>query len=161
MTQGIKNGESDAKIVYADIIQLPHWQSPKRKHMSTYDRAAQFSPFAALTDYEDMIDEEAREVGAEIQLSEIEMDVLNAKINLLSDMIENGEKPEVTITYFVPDALKHGGAYVQITDRVRKIDLTARKIQLYKKVGVSDSYMMIDMDKVVDISGDMLDRMIE
>lgn len=108
-----------------------------------------------------MVEEEAREVGAEMQLSETEMDVLNAKINLLSDLIEDGEKPEVTITYFVPDGLKHGGAYVQITDRVRKIDLTARKIQLFKKVGVSDSYMMIDMDKVVDISGNMVDRIIE
>lgn len=105
MTQGIKNGEPDAKVVYADIIQLPHWQSPKRKHMSAYDRAAQFSPFAALTGYEDMVEEEAREVGTEIQLSETEMDVLNAKINLLSDMTEDGEKPEVTITYFVPDTL--------------------------------------------------------
>lgn len=161
MTQGIKNGEPDAKVVYADIIQLPHWQSPKRKHMSAYDRAAQFSPFAALTGYEDMVEEEAREVGTEIQLSEAEMDVLNAKINLLSDMTEDGEKPEVTITYFVPDTLKHGGAYVQITDRVRKIDLTARKIQLFKKVGVSGSYMMIDMDKIVGISRDMLDRIIE
>ena len=89
------------------------------------------------------------------------MEILNAKINLLSDMIEDGENLEVTITYFVTDALKHDGSYVQITDRVRKIDLTARKIQLYKKVDVSGSYMMIDMDKVVDISGDMLDRMIE
>ncbi|HRR77751.1 MAG TPA: hypothetical protein P5191_13230, partial [Ruminococcus sp.] len=63
MTEGIKRDEPNAREVYADIIDLPHWQSDKHEHMSPLERAAQFSPFAALTGYEDMIDEEAREVG--------------------------------------------------------------------------------------------------
>ena len=52
MTEGIKRGESNAREVYADIIDLPHWQSDKHEHMSPLERAAQFSPFAALTGYE-------------------------------------------------------------------------------------------------------------
>ena len=75
MTKGLRNGEPDARQVYADIIDLPHWQSQKRPHMGALERAAQFSPFAALTGYEDMIDEEAREVGAWEPLSETALEI--------------------------------------------------------------------------------------
>lgn len=52
--------ETEARILYGDIIDLPHHQSAEHPHMSLYDRAAQFAPFAALTGYEEMIEEEAR-----------------------------------------------------------------------------------------------------
>lgn len=65
MTNGITNKEPDPEIVYADIFHHPHWQSPTRPHMSLYDRAAQFAPFAALTGYEDMVSEEARKAEKE------------------------------------------------------------------------------------------------
>ncbi|MBO4819012.1 MAG: hypothetical protein J5528_02630 [Firmicutes bacterium] len=42
---------------YEDIIMLPHHVSEKRHHMSNHDRAAQFAPFAALTGFEEEIDE--------------------------------------------------------------------------------------------------------
>ncbi|MEE1262261.1 hypothetical protein [Ruminococcus sp.] len=48
------NDKQNARIVYADIINLPHFQSQKRPHMSLYDRAAQFAPFAALTGFDDI-----------------------------------------------------------------------------------------------------------
>ena len=51
---------NDARILYGDIIDLPHHQSSVHPHMSLYDRAAQFAPFAALTGYEDVIRETAR-----------------------------------------------------------------------------------------------------
>jgi hypothetical protein len=70
MTKGITNKEPDPEIVYADIFHHPHWQSPTRPHMSLYDRAAQFAPFAALTGYEDMVSEEARRVEKEAGFSE-------------------------------------------------------------------------------------------
>ncbi|SDB40394.1 hypothetical protein SAMN02910298_01981 [Pseudobutyrivibrio sp. YE44] len=60
MAKGITGKEKDPRIVYGDIIDLPHHQSTKHPHMSLYDRAAQFAPFAALTGYEEMISEEAR-----------------------------------------------------------------------------------------------------
>ena len=45
---------------YDDILYLPHHVSATRSQMPRSDRAAQFAPFAALTGYEDVIDETAR-----------------------------------------------------------------------------------------------------
>jgi hypothetical protein len=159
MTKGIKSNEPDARIVYADIIRLPHWQSPTRKPMSAYERAAQFSSFNALEGYEDMVGEEAREVGQMETLTESEMEVLNQKINLISDVLEDGHHPVLKFTYFLNDSMKQGGSYVTMTERVRKIDTVGRKIQLFKTVGASMSYMELEMDKIRDISGDLVDFM--
>ncbi|MCM1530576.1 MAG: hypothetical protein NC093_11375 [Alistipes sp.] len=148
--------KADAKIIYADIINLPHWKSPDKTPMTVYERAAQFSPFAALTGYEDMIEEEAREVGGMEELSESEMEILNAKINLIADSLENGQHPILQFTYFIHDMQKDGGSYVTMTERVRKIDFVERKIQLYRTTGVSKRYVEIDMDKIQDICGEVL-----
>ena len=67
--------QDDAKIKYADIFTLPHHQSATRKHMSRYDRAAQFAAFRALTGYEDMIAEEARYTDGRIELSDNEIEI--------------------------------------------------------------------------------------
>ena len=111
MTKGITGKEPDPSIIYADIIDHPHWQSPTRPHMSLYDRAAQFAPFAALTGYDDMVSEEARLVDNKIELSEGEIELLNQKLNLLNDVIFDGVHPTVSITYFVPEKMKNGGKY--------------------------------------------------
>ena len=79
MAQELKEQKPDARVVYADIFHLPHWQSPTRKPMSAYERAAIFSPFAALDGYEEIVDEEARVVGKQQALSENELDILNQK----------------------------------------------------------------------------------
>ena len=152
MAKGIKSNEPDARVVYADIIRLPHWQSPTRTPMSAYERAAQFSPFAALTGYEDMIDEEAREVGAWEPMSETALEILNAKITRIAAAIEEGVHPVIRFEYFIEDAAKDGGSYVSITERVRWIDTVGRKIQLFKTVGVSKSYMELEMGKIRDIA---------
>ena len=157
MAKGIKSNEPDARVVYADIIRLPHWQSPTRTPMSAYERAAQFSPFAALTGYEDMIDEEAREVGAWEPMSETALEILNAKITRIAAAIEEGVHPVIRFEYFIEDAAKDGGSYVSITERVRRIDTVGRKIQLFKTVGVSKSYMELEMGKIRDISGELVD----
>ena len=157
MAKGIRNDEPDARIVYADIFQLPHWQSPTRTPMSAYERAAQFSSFNALEGYEDMVGEEARVVGQMEPLTETEMEVLNQKINLIADVLEDGHHPILTFTNFLNDSRKQGGSYVTMTERVRKIDAVNKKIQLYKKTGVSESYMELDMNKIKDISGDLVD----
>lgn len=157
MTKGIKSNEPDAKVVYADIIRLPHWESPTRTPMSAYERAAQFSSFNALAGYEDMVGEEAREVGSFQQLTESEMEVLNRKISLIADALEDGHHPVLKFTYFIEDIAKAGGSYVTMTERVRKIDAVRRKIQLFKTVGASKSYMELEMDKIMDISGCLVD----
>ena len=101
--------EKNAREVYADIIDLPHHQSKTRPHMSLYDRAAQFSPFAALTGYDDMVREEARLTDQKIELGEQDLDLLNQKMNLIAELIEEGRNPEITAIFFVPDKRKDGG----------------------------------------------------
>ena len=157
MAKGIKSNEPDARVVYADIIRLPHWQSPTRTPMSVYERAAQFSSFNALEGYEDMVGEEAREVGTFQELTESEMEMLNQKINLISDALKDGHHPVLKFTYFIADIAKVGGSYVTMTERVRKIDAVERKIQLFKTVRASKNYMELEMDKIRDISGDLVD----
>ena len=88
--------------------------------MSRMNRAAQFAPFAALTGYEESIEETARLTDLRIKLSEYEIEELNAKLNFIQEHIK--ERPEVTITYFQPDEKKEGGEYITVTGRVRWID---------------------------------------
>lgn len=103
---------------YDDIINLPHPTSANHPRMSLYDRAAQFSPFAALTGHDAAIKETARLTEQKIELSEDTISRLNEKLQIVADHLET----EVTITYFVPDERKSGGAYVSYTGIVRRID---------------------------------------
>ncbi|WP_295093820.1 hypothetical protein [Ruminococcus sp.] len=155
----VKN--NDPRIVYADIFNLPHWCSPTRTPMSGYERAAQFSSFNALEGYEDMVGEEARVVEEQKTLSETEMEILNQKINLIADVLEDGHHPILTFSYFLNDRMKQGGSYVTMTERVRKIDAVNRKVVLYKTIGASHKYMELDMDKIKDISGDLVSHISE
>ena len=82
---------------YDDIINLPHPTSRKRPRMSVQDRAAQFSPFAALTGYDAAIRETARLTEERIELNEYEQAVLDQRITLLQEHLK--DLPEVTITY--------------------------------------------------------------
>ena len=84
---------------YEDIINLPHHVSKKRKRMSQIDRAAQFSPFAALTGYDAAILETGRLTDKRVELDEGTKAILNEKLTIIADFIK--EQPEVTITYSV------------------------------------------------------------
>lgn len=146
--------EQDAKTVYGDIINLPHHQSATRKHMSLYDRAAQFSSYKALSGYEDMVIEEARLTSNERQLSDYEMDMLNQKVWMLSDMLASGDHPRVMLTYFKPDAFKAGGEYVTITGFIKKIDDVEKKIILFGSDNIVDktiSPIEIAIEKAIEI----------
>ena len=96
----------DTMKKYGDIIRLPHHVSSVHPHMPVSDRAAQFAPFAALTGYGDVIKETARQTDARPELSEDEKEALDYKIQLACGL--PGDKPEITITYFVPDEKKSG-----------------------------------------------------
>lgn len=102
---------------YEDIINLPHHVSERHARMSMLDRAAQFSPFAALTGYDAAIEETARLTDTKIELDESEKEVLNLR---LREAMECGRP--VRITYFLPDERKTGGAYVCTTGKVKKLD---------------------------------------
>lgn len=105
---------------YDDIIHLPHHVSPKRSPMSLYDRAAQFSPFAALTGYDGVIAETGRLTQTEIELDEGGKALLDEKLQLIREHIH--AQPRVMVTCFRPDGRKAGGEYVQICGHVKKID---------------------------------------
>lgn len=111
---------------YEDIINLPHHQSTKRPQMPLKDRAAQFAPFAALTGYDAEIRETARLTDAKIELDESTLAILNDKLQIILDNLDT--EPEVTITYFKPDTKKAGGAYIEHTGTVKRIDEYERTV---------------------------------
>ena len=111
---------------YDDIINLPHHVSKTRPQMSMHDRAAQFSPFAALTGYDDAVEETARLTDEQCELSEDARNKLDKTLRLIADRID--EQPEIEVTYFVPDELKDGGRYVMLRSCIRRIDEYAREI---------------------------------
>ena len=105
---------------YSDILHLPHHQSSKHKHMSLHDRAAQFAPFAALKGYDSEIDESARLTEKRFVLNEEQAFTLNERTHYLIEHIR--EQPVITVTHFVPDMRKAGGAYHEKTGALRRID---------------------------------------
>lgn len=119
---------NDCTDKYRDIINLPHHQSKRRPRMSMIDRAAQFSPFAALTGHDDAIIETARLTDREIELDEGTKSILNEKIQMISDYLY--KKPTVTFIHFEPDIKKDGGAYLKTTGTVKKIDDYNKEIYL-------------------------------
>ncbi len=108
------------KSPYEDIIHLPHPVSARHASMSLADRAAQFSPFAALTGYEDVIAESGRLTCQPVELTGAAVEELNEALEKLAKNI--GALPEVTLTYFTPDGRKAGGSYRTVTGRVRRMD---------------------------------------
>ena len=109
---------------YDDIIDLPHPTSERHPRMPMANRAAMFSPFAALTGYDAAVKETARLTDAKVDLTEEEKSILDAKLQLLVP----GES--VAITYFQPDAMKQGGAYVTASGEIKRVDGAAREIVL-------------------------------
>ncbi len=113
---------------YDDIIDLPHPTSQNHPRMSLYDRAAQFSPFAALTGHHAAIAETGRLTDQRIELDESEIARVDAELQHLQELLP--DRPTVSITYFVPDERKSGGSYRTITSEVKRIDAVAGVIQM-------------------------------
>ena len=128
------------KFPYEDIVNLPPHISKKHPQPTMIDRAARFAPFAAITGYEEMVLEEARITEERIDLDEGTSSILNEKLNMIQEFID--EEPEVTITYFEPDKKKTGGAYVSITGVVKRIDEYERLVIMTdgKKIRIEDIY---------------------
>ena len=113
---------------YDDIIHLPHPVSSKHARMSRIDRAAQFSPFAALTGYDAVITETGRLTDSSIELDESRKEVLNERLRYVLSVLS--QQPRVRITYFREDERKAGGSYVTTTGRMKKVDHYNQKILL-------------------------------
>ena len=127
---------------YDDIIDLPRKVSDSRPRMSDRDRAAQFSPFAALTGYGDAVEETARLTGDRLELDECEMERINRKLLELKERI--GECPKISVTYFLPDEKKKGGKYITCSENLKRIDE-------YERCLLFTDGRKIYIDTVIDI----------
>ena len=134
---------------YDDIINLPHHVSKTRPQMSMLERAAQFSPFQALTGYGAAIQETARRTEDKIELGDEDVALLNAKLQILADHLP--ESPEVCIVWFKPDDRKAGGSYVEMTGKVKRIDDVAGLISL-------QSGEKIRLESIVNIESEMFSK---
>lgn len=119
---------------YEDISHLPHPTSKKHPRMSMEERAAQFSPFAALTGFGGVIQETGRLTDARVELGESDRAELERALNFLDSQEE--EHPLVQAMYFLPDARKEGGAYVTVTGRLKRIDQVEGVLLLQEGVRV-------------------------
>lgn len=129
---------------YDDIINMEHPTSATHPRMSLHDRAAQFAPFAALTGHSALIKETARVTSKRITLDDYAIEELNAKLTVIAEHPDSNAVR--SITYFVPDMHKDGGAYVTASDRVKKIDPYAGIIEMQDGT-------QIRIADVVDVSG--------
>lgn len=140
----MSNQKNDHK--YDAIINLPHHTSTKHPRMSMLNRAAQFSPFAALTGYDAAIKETGRLTNRKIELSEDARIALDRKQQVLLDHIS--DHPEVSVTYFVPDGRKAGGTYVTVTGNVKKLDT-------YQRFLVLVDGTKIPLDDILDMESEL------
>ncbi len=111
---------------YSGIINLPHHISKIRAPMSLRDRAAQFSPFAALSGHDEALQETARLTDAKTELDEYEKQRINEKIQIIMKRLP--ENKEIKISFFVSDGKKSGGVYITRKVKIKKIDTFNREI---------------------------------
>jgi len=175
-TKGITEADkhADARTHYPEIFDLPHWEPSStargllsHPRMPIEKRAAIFASFDALVGYKEAVTETARTTDGRIELSDGKLEELNRRLSVIIDRMEentdNGEMPtqiiradehttpSVSITYFVPDALKDGGEYRTVAGAVVKIDLYQRLLYL-------DSGQQIKIDDVVKLDGELFDQ---
>lgn len=134
---------------YDDIIDLPHPTSMKHPRMSAEARAAQFSPFAALTGYDEAVKETARLTDRKIELGDYQTEKLSKRTDIIIDMLN--DEPEATIEYFVPDEKKDGGAYVSVTVNIKDVDLVNRLF-------ITTDKQKIPMDDVLSIESEVFNE---
>lgn len=133
---------------YDDIIHLPHHVSAVHPPMAAINRAAQFSPFAALTGYDAAIKETARLTDERIELDDHLQDVLSGKLQIIAERVK--EHLEITIIHFQPDEKKSGGAYAAVSGTVKKIDD-------YNRVIVMTDGKTIPIDDIISIEGQIFE----
>ena len=126
---------------------LPHYHvSSKRPQMSLYDCAAQFSAFKIMTGYEYCVTVSARLTGERIELDDASLSLLNGKMQILQDEIKS--RPNISVTYFVPDKKKAGGEYVSVSGSIKRIDEVERTI-------IFSDGKTIQVDDVIDLQSEL------
>lgn len=135
---------------YDDIILLPHHISKRHPQMTALNRAAQFSPFAALSGHGDAIREIARLTDSFVELDEGRKEQIDGQLWLIRDNLDS--QLEIEATYFQPDEKKHGGVYVTKSGRVKKIDEYSRRI-IFTDGGT------IPIERLFSIRGELFGKM--
>lgn len=127
---------------YDDIINLPRHISPTHPKMPASKRAAQFSPFAALTGHEEAVKETARLTNKRIELDEYMKYALSDQLHIIAEQIN--DYPKITITYFQPDPKKDGGEYITTSG-------TAKIIDKYERTVIMDDGLVIPISEIISI----------
>ena len=135
---------------YEEIINMPHHVSFNHPHMSNYDRAAQFAPFAALTGYDALIKEMARQTNKKIKISSDKAEEISNKLSYLKEHLN--EEIAIIITYFKKDKKKEGGEYISINGFIQKIDDYRKTIKINEQT--------IKFSDIYDIDGEIFLDMI-
>lgn len=151
-SDGSVSGDDRWSRGYDDIINLPHHVSKTHPHMTITERAAQFSPFAALTGHGDAIRETARLTEDQIIPDEDILVRLDEKLAELGRVLEKGAQPDAEVTYFVADECKEGGAYRTKTGRVKRIDPAGRKVIFTDRTEL-EIENILDMEIALDSKG--------
>ena len=137
-------------FTYKDIIELVRPISKRHSPMANADRAKQFSPFAALKGYEEALQLKQKRYTPRIELTEDAKSLLDRKLHILNQWLENGQKPIVTIRYFVPKTVHNPGktldesdielgSYLEISGAAEKINSEMRSIQISgESLGIDD-----------------------
>ena len=133
---------------YDDIINLPHPTSNRHPRMPLYDRAAQFSPFAALTGHDAAIKETARLTDEKLELDEEVKARLNEKLQIIKENIVTDVT--VFITYFVPDEKKSGGTYASCTGSVKRMDAYEHRI-------IMNDNTVIPIEQIYEVESDLFE----
>ena len=134
------------KFPYEDIVNLPRPVSKKHPQPTMAERGARFAPFAAITDYEEMVLEEARETEERIVLDENALSLLNEKLNILQEFPDKA--PKIKVTYFVPDKKKSGGAYVTVKG-------TAGRLDPYKRLLIMSDEKKIPIENIYELESEL------
>lgn len=125
---------------YEYMLNMPHYEPRNHKRMPLIDRASQFAPFAALTGFEEAINEVLRVVDNKIELTDEKKEEISFKIK---HVLKNNENAK--ITYFIKDSLKNGGQYKTLVDKIIKMD------EIKKELILNDG-TRIELDDILDIN---------
>lgn len=140
----MKEKSDKGKMKYEDIIDLPHHESNKRPKMSLADRAAQFSPFAAVVGHESAVKETARLTEQRRELDEMEKAIIDEQLRDIEAQLPH--ESNVKIVYFKPDALKSGGKYIVKVGKVKKLDVYLKEVQMEDGISIPiDEIFSIDI----------------
>lgn len=105
---------------------MEYHKSNRYPHMTAYERAAQFAPFAALDGYSDCVSEAGRLTGNKNYMNEADIENINLTLNLINDNIKT--QPLIKINYFVHDKIKSGGINQEFIGNIKKIDLINKEL---------------------------------